>query len=141
MNEPTVNEPTVKDPTVKVLLTRDSVAMGDDVDAPHHHAMALPAGLPLRAAVASVVSGGYLARIAGGRATWVLETDAGTPIAVTAQQWSEPRFLAPGEAAVADCAAEEGTVRWHFRYLAQEDPAAVFDRLGAGGANLPDGRL
>ncbi|MEU3464033.1 hypothetical protein ABZ721_29280 [Streptomyces sp. NPDC006733] len=126
---------------MKVLLTRDSVAMGDDTDAPHHHTADLPADLPLRAAVAAITGGGYLARIAGGRATWVLATGGGTPIAVTAQQWGEPRLLVPGEPALAACAAatraadgetlDGDVVRWHFRYLAQEDPDAVHDRLRA----------
>ncbi|GAA3086158.1 hypothetical protein GCM10020000_85960 [Streptomyces olivoverticillatus] len=51
---------------MKVHLTRDSVTMGDDVDAPHEDTRDLPAEMPVREAVTFVVKSGYLAQIAGG---------------------------------------------------------------------------
>ncbi len=114
---------------MQVLLTRESVALGDDVDAPHDHVIDLPAELPLRAAVASVVSAGYLPQITGGQATWVLVAEAGRSIAVVAQQWREPRLLTTGESALAALASADGTVRWHFRYLAQQHPEAIHGEL------------
>ncbi|MBC3839419.1 hypothetical protein GXW82_01955 [Streptacidiphilus sp. 4-A2] len=118
---------------MKVHLTRDSVAMGDDVDAPHTGTLELPADLPVREAIAAVVQGGYLARIAGGKASWVL-TGAGVAIAVVAQQWREPRLLAAGECLLGSLVADDGAVRWHFRYLAQRDPVAVYEELKAAPA-------
>jgi hypothetical protein len=118
---------------MKVHLTRDSVAMGDDVDAPHEDTRDLPSGTSVHGAITSVVESGYLARIAGSSATWIL-TSADTSIAVVAQQWSEPRLLTPGDAALASLAADDGVVRWHFRYLAQRDPVAAYEELKAARA-------
>ncbi|WP_050514565.1 hypothetical protein [Streptomyces rimosus] len=118
---------------MKVYLTRDSVAMGDDADAPHEDTRELPAEVPVREAVASVVRSGYLAPIAGGRASWVL-TGAGASIAVVAQQWEEPRFLISEGSSLASLATGDGVVEWHFRYLAQQDPVAVHEELRAAQA-------
>ncbi|MFE0171361.1 hypothetical protein ACFWZ2_03525 [Streptomyces sp. NPDC059002] len=115
---------------MKVHLTRDSVAMGDDAYAPHAETMELPDGMPLREAVTAVGKGRYLASIAGGAATWVL-TGADGPIAVVAQQWNEPRLLHSGPSAPTSPATDERAVHWHFRYLAQRDPDAVYDELRA----------
>ncbi|GAA2649949.1 hypothetical protein GCM10009864_12060 [Streptomyces lunalinharesii] len=52
---------------MRVHLTRGSVAMGDDVDAPHTETLDLPDAMPLREAVTSVIKRGYLAPIAGAR--------------------------------------------------------------------------
>ena len=113
---------------MKVHLTRDSVAMGDDSDAPHADARELPAAMPVREAVASIVGSGYLARIAGGRASWIL-TSTGSSIAVVAQQWKEPRLVSPADPPLASLAGEDGAVHWHFRYLVQRDPEAVYEEL------------
>ena len=111
---------------MKVLLTRDSVAMGDDLDAPHAQQRTFPDGLALREVVGAIVDGGYLARIAGGRATWVLRAgDAAVAVAVVAQQWGEPRLLTDSQQAAGAFAGPDGTVRLHFGYLAQQDPEAV----------------
>ncbi|MER5867512.1 hypothetical protein [Kitasatospora sp. NPDC002040] len=118
---------------MRLQLTRDSVAMGDDVDAPHEASMELPDGTPLREAVAAVVvEGRYLALIAGGRASWILTgagVGAGAAIAVVAQQWDEPRFLVPAD--LAPVSSDDGAVHWHFRYLAQRDPEDIYRELGA----------
>ncbi|MEU7579926.1 hypothetical protein AB0B50_20255 [Streptomyces sp. NPDC041068] len=118
---------------MKVHLTRDSVAMGDDAFAPHEDTRDLPAEMSLCEAVASVVGSGYLAHIAGGEATWVA-TSAGTSIAVVAQQWTEPRLIGPGGLSLASLAGDDGAVRWHFRYLVQRDPVAVYEELRAASA-------
>ncbi|RLV04552.1 hypothetical protein CTZ27_11595 [Streptomyces griseocarneus] len=118
---------------MKVHLTRDSVAMGDDADAPHADTRDLPDDISLREAVASVIKSGYLAPIAGGKATWIL-TSAGDPIAVVAQQWEGPRLLASGDSTPASFAADHRVVHWHFRYLAQRDPEAVYEELKAAPA-------
>ena len=117
---------------MKVLLTRDSVAMGDDVDAPHEQQRTFPDELALREVVGAIVDGGYLARIAGGRATWVLragDAAAVDAVAVVAQQWREPRLLTDGQQPIRSFAGPDGTVRLHFGYLAQQDPEAVLAGL------------
>ncbi|MEK2474070.1 hypothetical protein [Streptomyces noursei] len=115
---------------MRVHLTRGSVAMGDDAYAPHTETMDLPDEMPLREAVTSVIKSGYLAHIVGGQATWIL-TSADDSIAVVAQQWKGPRLLTPGDPALASLAIDDRVVRWHFDYLAQRDPEAVYEELRA----------
>lgn len=103
---------------VHVELTRDSVAAGDDGDAPHHQSLHLPDDASLDDAVSAALARNYLASIAGGKATWLVVAD-GTVSAVVAQQWAQPRWLAdtrrPAPATI------------HFRYLSQRDPDEVYD--------------
>ena len=78
-----------------------------------------------------------LAGIAGGQATWIVQAGGygGQPLAVVAQQWAAPRFLAPtGETVERFFSGRD--LRVFFRYWCQADPLAVFDALAAG-APLP----
>lgn len=102
---------------MRIDVTRDSVAMGDDADAPHRRYVDLADRASLGDAVAAVLALAYLARIHGGKATWLVVAE-GVVRAVVAQQWAAPRWLtdprAPSPAAI------------HFRYRAQCDPAKVY---------------
>lgn len=115
---------------MKLLLTRESVAMGDDVDAPHGREREFPEDCAIGDVLASVVADGYLPRIAGGCATWVLTSGDAGSLAVVAQQWEEPRLLSIGRGRLGALAGpDRREVRWHFRYFTQEDPDAVYRRL------------
>ncbi|GAA2796355.1 hypothetical protein RMN57_35520 [Kitasatospora sp. CM 4170] len=116
---------------MRVELTRDSVAMGDDVWAPHAEAREVPDDASVKDVLDAVRGGGYLASIAGGRATWIAETADGTALAVVAQQWPTARLLAAGEGPIAGLADGEGVVRLHFVYRVQTDPEAEHRRLAA----------
>ncbi|MBA4032628.1 MAG: hypothetical protein C0478_17310 [Planctomyces sp.] len=102
-------------------LTRDSVAAGDDIQAPHRKRITVVAGTSLSEVLAEVRRLGYLAMISGDKATWVVE--ASVPLAVVAQQWEAPVIL-PAGAALSELPSE-----LHFRYLAQEDPSQVVASL------------
>lgn len=111
---------------MNIYVTRDSVAAGDDVDAPHAKTFATPQPLSLDQAVRLIVSSNYLPSIAGGLATWSVAS--GIPIAVVAQQWKEPRmlFLTGGEKTLDRSA---NLLRLHFSYFAQREPDVVVDVL------------
>ena len=74
-----------------IVIRRDSVAMGDDADAPHEWVVPGQPDVPLAAVVEPIVHARYLASVAGGRATWIVEGER--PLAVLAQQWDAPRRL------------------------------------------------
>jgi hypothetical protein len=119
--------------SMRLRLTRGSVAMGDDADAPHEQERDFPADMTIRDVVEAVVAGGYLASVQGDRATWVVRTGSGTPLAVVAQQWGpEPRMLGGGHGSLGSLVAADGSVRLHFAYLAPRDPDAVHRELSAG---------
>ncbi|MDG4861953.1 hypothetical protein P8605_27810 [Streptomyces sp. T-3] len=108
---------------MRLVLTRDSVAMGDDANAPHEQVIDCDEGLTLAAFLSDVRTHRYLASIAAGRATWVLYEGAET-LAVIAQEWDGPRFLAD-----AGRTFRGAMVRLHFRYEAQRDPDEVYAGL------------
>ncbi|MFJ3788766.1 hypothetical protein [Kitasatospora sp. NPDC090091] len=116
---------------MRVELTRDSVAMGDDVWAPHADVREVPDDASVRDVLDAVSGAGYLASIAGGRATWIAETADGTALAVVAQQWPAARLLTAGEGPIAGLADAGGVVRLHFVYRTQADPEAELRRLAA----------
>jgi hypothetical protein len=93
-----------------INLTRDSVAMGDDVGAPHAYVLSVPVDCMLAQALQYILNRPYLASIAGGKATWVALLQQ-KPVAVLAQQWPQPVLLGP------DFLLPSGVeVQLHFRY-------------------------
>jgi hypothetical protein len=112
-----------------INVDRWSVAMGDDV-LPHAQTIDLPGETSLADVVAHLVERHFLATIAGGKATWILDADR--PLAVVAQQWDEPRFLVDASAPINSFGAEGRGVSLMFRYWKQHDPDQVFEELAAG---------
>jgi hypothetical protein len=120
---------------MSVVIWRDSVAMGDDIDAPHEWVVRLSAGAPVANLVSEIRRTNYLARVAGGLATWIVEGKQ--PVAVLAQQWSEPRWLVDSEVSIAALSRETGRANFKVRYWCQVDPERVCACLRAG-EPLPD---
>ncbi|NDC37037.1 MAG: hypothetical protein EBZ48_03175 [Proteobacteria bacterium] len=98
--------------------------MGDDVDAPHQKTLSFLFTPSVKKLACGVASSGYLAKIQGGKATWVLRV-AGTPVAVIAEQWSAPKYLVAPARKVSEFS--KGTVvEVSVDYLVQRDPEVVF---------------
>lgn len=112
---------------MKLYLTRDSVAAGDDVDAPHLMEIEGPATEDVGAAIARVLATGYLPRISGGKATWSVASNR--IIAVVAQQWPQPKLLRSYDTSYKGLDVNEGKLRLHFNYHAQEEPETVLQIL------------
>ena len=112
---------------MNVYVTRDSVAAGDDVDAPHGRAFSFPDTLSSLQLIARIVAEGYLARISGGKATW--SAVSRVPLAVVAQQWAEPRAVPWREVSLSGLEQRDGAYRIHFNYHAQRDPKVVLQVL------------
>ena len=108
---------------MKVYVSRSSVAAGDDVDAPNSHSLSVPDGTPLATIIGGIVQSGYLPRISGGQASWSVTSNL--PLAVVAQQWSEPRMLA-SLVRPEDLDNEHGILRLYFNYHTQIDPEIVY---------------
>lgn len=119
----------------EIVIWRDSVAAGDDVDAPHQLKIESFVGESLSALVTRIIQSNYLARIAGGKATWILKSGE-RALAVVAQQWPAPSFLVPAEHN-ARSYLSGGECDLEFVYWCQAAPERVFDCL-ANGKPLPD---
>ncbi|MGW3179998.1 hypothetical protein ACWDD9_12105 [Kitasatospora sp. NPDC001119] len=118
---------------MRIHLTRDSVAAGDDADAPHAGTATLPDGLDAPAALTALgLPRPRLPLIGGGLATWVVRAADGTPLAVLAQQWPRPRPLPAWQGPLDRLAGADGTVRLHVEYRRQLDPEAEYQRLLPG---------
>jgi hypothetical protein len=118
-----------------IVIWRDSVAMGDDVDAPHEWIAPVPGDAAIGAVVEAMQRARYLASIAGGRATWIVE--GARPLAVVAQEWAAPRWLVTPELPVAELRRPGGRPDLEVRYWCQVDPDWVYECLRTG-APLPD---
>ncbi len=119
----------------EIVIWRDSVAAGDDVDAPHELRIASPGHQSLDSLVTRIIQANYLASIAGGKATWILKS-GNRALAVVAQQWPAPCFLVPAEHS-ARSYLSGGECDLEFIYWCQVDPGRVFECL-ANGKPLPD---
>jgi hypothetical protein len=119
----------------EIVIWRDSVAAGDDVDAPHELKLTLPAHESLDSLVTRVIQSSSLASIAGGKATWILKSGE-RALAVVAQQWPAASFLVSAEVS-ARSYLSGGECDLEFVYWCQVDPDRVFDCL-ANGKPLPD---
>ena len=107
---------------VRILLSRDSVAAGDDVES-HDLEIEVDERRNLSTFIQMTVRDGYLPRISGGKATWVcMSGRRGRPLAVVAEQWKTPRLIVA-------FGTQVGSIgdALHFRYLSQRDPQDVLD--------------
>jgi hypothetical protein len=112
---------------MELYVTRDSVAMGDDGDAPHERRFSYPDATAIEDVIERIVASGYLASIQGGRATWSVVS--GLPIAVVAQQWKKPRAVQWEPVKASSLQSRNGVVGLHFNYHAQVEPDVVLDVL------------
>lgn len=108
---------------MKLKISRGSVCAGDDVES-HDRLLDLADVDTLEALVAKVRAAYPLPQIDGGRATWCLASRR--PVAVFAQQWSEPRMVSSNMQNVLASATFDGVVHLHFTYFAQIDPEMAF---------------
>ncbi len=111
---------------MKVYLTRDSVCAADDVDAPHAITFIVPEGMSV-GNLMKIVQASHLPKIQGGKATW--SVTSGIPVAVIAQQWSEPKLLPPFELGIVDLDTVDGVTNLHVNYHAQLEPETVEEVL------------
>ena len=109
--------------TVALHLTRDSVAAGDDMDAPHELAVLVDDDATTETMIAAIRDADYLPRIAGGRATWSVVSDR--TLAVIAQQWPEPRMVSTLPHPPEQLERDGNGYRFHVNYHAQQDPETV----------------
>jgi len=108
--------------------------MADDVDAPHEDVYDLAELTHLAAFLKAIREERYLPHIQGGRATWVV-LGLG-PVAVMAQQWPEPRLLAPAQSLISEICNPDGP-GFEFKYAVQRDPAEVFAILSINPKRTP----
>jgi hypothetical protein len=109
---------------MKVYVSRGSVAAGDDVNAPNARTFSFENGTSLPDMISHISRSGYLPSISGGQASW--SVTSGVPLAIVAQQWSEPHMLSI--AIPENRLDRDGDVlRLNFNYHAQVDPELLYE--------------
>ena len=109
---------------MNIQLTRDSVAMGDDVDAPHPHTLYLTENTTIIEIVDTIIRANYLPNIHGGKATWSVASKK--PIALIAQQWSGAKLLPQLHHSFDTLLGNDDGYKIHINYHAQTDPDVVY---------------
>ncbi|WP_153067666.1 hypothetical protein [Paraburkholderia graminis] len=111
----------------KIVVTRDSVAAGDDIDAPHRLEFGISSDRAIADILRYVSQLSYLPSVVGAKATW--SAVSGRPLAVIAQQWPAPKPLSVLPIAFSDLDSRSDRLYLHFNYHAQVDPDIVFNVL------------
>lgn len=109
---------------MKVYASRESVATADDVSAPNDRTFTFRDGTLLEDILRAIGTAGYLPLVEGGRATWTVTSKI--PVAVVAQEWLQPKMLAPLDIDLSQLDIRDRILRLHFNYHAQIDPDVVY---------------
>lgn len=109
---------------MNVYASRDSVAAGDDVDAPHAQKFSFPDEWPIDKVLSDICGSRYFPKISGGKATWSAVSNI--PLAVIAQEWAKPRILPSIDHRIDELDQQPSGLRIHFNYHAQIDPEIVY---------------
>lgn len=112
---------------MKILLTRDSVAMGDDMFAPHSHIIEHPESATTEDIVNAIKDSSYLPSIHGEKATWSVVSS--NPIAVIAQQWLNAKFMPQFNHSLDSLMRTTDGFKIHINYHAQIEPDIVYEVL------------
>jgi len=111
----------------KLILTRDSVSMGDDAF-DHTLEIEIKEEWKINEILDKVIQINYLPKIMGGKATWSVAYDK--PLAIIAQQSSTPKLIGMSEDFPYQGTKWHVNIeRLHFNYHAQQDPELVYDVL------------
>ena len=117
---------------VEIKFDRDSVCMGDDVES-HAVSFEIDEKMPIDDLIKFLYSKhNVIARISGGKATWILQLKHGDfymDIAVFAEQWNSVKRLSSSFDTIGQVIEFYNSCNFFGKYLAQKDPEAVYNIL------------
>lgn len=111
----------------EIILTRDSVAAGDDSDAPHYLTIEVDVEDRIGDILSAVLALRYLPQISGGKATWSVASNE--PLAIIAQEWASPMFICMPDYPNQGTRGFFNIEALHFNYHAQDSPETAFQIL------------
>ena len=112
----------------KIKLTRESVAMGDDIDAPHFFEIEIQSNWTILEILKSIIKSNYLPKIYGGKATWSVAINE--PIAILSQEnFENPVLICLPDYPFHDTMGFVKIEHIHFNYHAQKKPEEVYEVL------------
>ena len=112
----------------QIVLTRDSVASGDDIDAPHSKKIEVNPNWKINKILEFITTSNYLPKIKEGKATWSIAIN--NPIAVFTQENPEsPLLICHPEYPHQETKGFIDIKHIHFNYHNQQEAKEVFDVL------------
>ena len=112
----------------KIKLTRESVAMGDDINAPHFLEIEINSNWTIMEILKHIYQTNYLPKIIGGKATWSVAINE--PIAVITQENpKEPMLICLPDYPYHGTRGFVEFDNIHFNYHAQKKASEVFEVL------------
>ena len=119
-------------PLIELEVDRDSVCAGDDCQS-HMALLSVSAETALIEVLKLAQKACSLAVIAGGNATWLIDTQGYGKgcVGVVAQQWAAPKLITEQNISAGQIWNGKGTL--FFRYWCQSNPNAVFEAIKSGG--------
>jgi hypothetical protein len=103
------------------------VCAADDCDAPHARSLECTNDGSPEQLVSFIYRSVDLPKIFGGKATWCISSKI--PLAVLAEQWTEPRMIYGIPPKLEDLDFSDGILRVHISYFAQVDPDIALNVL------------
>lgn len=113
---------------IEIVLSRDSVCAGDDIDVPHDKIIRFGSEKYVSKLIESIKSSDYLPLIAEGKATWIVN-NSDEIIAVIAQQWNTSKLFIDKKILVKDLIKTGKRIHLFFKYRSQEDPGLICENL------------
>jgi len=101
--------------------------MGDDVFAPHSKEFDVKDHVTVYDLAHMAIKNDYLAKIEGGKATWVMMLGL-KKLCVLAQQWKNPKMLIEKDTRVSDLTCSDNLV-FYFSYEGQVSPSKLKNSL------------
>lgn len=112
----------------KIIITRDSVAIGDDINSPHTKNIKVHPQWKIVDILNFIVTSNYLPKVNGGKATWSVAINE--PIAVITQEnFESPLLICHADYPHQGTKGFVDIQRIHFNYHAQKSAQEVFDVL------------
>jgi hypothetical protein len=112
----------------KIKLTRESVSMGDDIDAPHFLEIEIQPNWTILEILKYILKLNYLPQIYGGKATWSVAINE--PIAVLSQEnFENPMLICLPDYPHRETMGFVNIEHIHFNYHDQKEPEEVYEVL------------
>jgi len=116
---------------IKIILTRDSVCAGDDFDGLHKKTLNLYPDESVNKLIDKIFEIKYLPTISGGKATWVVKTNA-INIAVLAEQWNQVKYFIDDKLTLDKIGLIDNKLNINIEYYSQIDPEYIYKEISKG---------
>ena len=112
----------------KINLTRESVSMADDINAPHFLNIEIHPIWTISEILKHILKLNYIPKVSGGKATWSVSINE--PIAVLSQEnFENPMLICLTEYPYQETSGFVNIENIHFNYHSQKRPEEVLEVL------------